>query len=141
MEEKDVKIMVDESVGKMKDELIKELKPESDKAATVTLTPAETKTLTDECKGGKIASCGKLSAAGVDIKTLKFDIESMEAFKTLKADKEKLEANVEELNTKLGIDPAKKSLEGQNNEDKKGSTKSDADFYKDAGMKGTGRPL
>ena len=53
----------------------------------------------------------------------------------------KAEANVEELNTKLGHDPAKKSLEGQNKKEEGSSQKSDADFYKEAGMKGTGRPL
>jgi len=142
MEEKDVMAMVDKSVKKMKDEIVKELKPSSKTDKTNLsdkLTDDEIKTLKSDAEKGNLESYKKLVEKGVDVKGLAIDVEKMESFKTYKENTDK---SINALNEKLGIDPSKKSIDGQD-KDKKNepAVKTDADFYKEAGLKFTGRPL
>jgi hypothetical protein len=134
MEEKDVRAMVDESVGKMKDELIKELKPVEKKDEPEKLTDEKIATLKEDSEKGNLESYKQLVEAGVDVEGLTINVEKMDAFKSMKE-------NVDNLNEKLGIDPAKKSMEGQDKDKDKSVKKSDSDFYKEAGLKSNGKPL
>jgi hypothetical protein len=148
MKKEDVGTMIDEKLNSMKEDIIKSIKEDTskeeekkvEKTEPVKLTEDEIKSLKEDTEAGNLEAYKKLVEAGEDVSGLQIKVEKMESFKELKEESESIKANVDELNEKLGHEPSKKSLEGDD-EKKNVVEKTDTDFYKDAGLKGNGRPL